>query len=542
VVSLFRGIALGRPLTPAIRRVFTLHRSLGKATFTQDIATEVLPVLPISNPQETYPALASAAKLTTCQAKKTAIDVCIDSGMTIFSQEMTSIPPDPHGAVGPSTLIAVTNTQIESLYKANGLPVFGPTPLEDMLSSLYPYQLYDPKIIYDVHRSRFVLVVLDRLQDGFDVFVSRIILAVSKTSAPMSTTSRDWYFHEIDGLVDGLYADYPGIAVDEEAIYITCNMFQAFSPGWFMNSLLWIVAKNPFYTGGVPAVSLHDYIVEANDGFWGTHMPAMVRSSTGIAPNVGTYLIKYDGLGTSDGTEFLSIIQVDSPLSNPTFRQEWIPLGDIEVDASMELADAPQWDPYGRGALIEVNDRRSLDAVWVNNQLWVVTTGLDPSGETAALWIKLNANGVDFPPTLADYGYITGEDIGAGTSTFFASLDVNSKGVAAFGFSASSGGIYPSAYAAIRDDVKDPAGKVRLPMLVKAGEAPYNVTFGGERNSGATTAAWRWIRRTRLVSGPSTNTPGVTPSLGMTGSLGAGRRRGRACATPGRCRSPRARI
>lgn len=405
--------------------------------------------------------------------------------MEMYSLYPASTPPNPHGAVGPATLIAVTNLQIESLFKANGVTVFGPTLIADVFTSLNLSQLYAPKIIYDVHRSRFVLVVLEKARFAPSVFLSRILLAVSKSSAPRSATTRDWFITEIPVQVDDLVADYPGIAVDEEAIYITCNMFKDTSPWELLSSQLWIVAKDPFYSGGDATRNHYDYLLETNDnyeGYFGTHMPAMVRSSTGIAPNVGTYLVKYDGLTNSDGTEFLSIIQIDSPLSNPTFRQEWIPLGDIEADTSTELADAPQRDPSGRGALIEVNDRRALGAVWVNNQLWVVATGRDPSGETAALWIKLNANGVDFPPTLADYGYITGEDIGAGTSTFLASLDVNSKGVVAFGFSASSSSMYTSAYAAIRDDVKDRNGTVRRPMLVKAGESPYNVTDDISRN------------------------------------------------------------
>ena len=70
-------------------------------------------------------------------------------------------------------------------------------------------------------------------------------------------------------------------------------------------------------------------------------------------------------------------------------------------------------------------------------------------------------------PTGSLSGYIHGEDIGAGTYTFFPSVNVNPDGLAAFGFSAFSSGIFASAYAAIRDDdVKDPSGTVRPATLV----------------------------------------------------------------------------
>jgi hypothetical protein len=416
--------------------------------------------------------------------------------LSIFSTGF--IPPDPHGAAGPETLIAVTNAHVESVAKTDGTVVFGPIELTDMFESTF--RLFDPKIIYDVHRGRFVLVVLARVVDNNsgNTIVSRILVAVSKSSVPTSATSDDWHFLDIDSLVDGqVWADYPGLAVDEEAIYITNNMFPANSAGTF-KSLVWIIAKNAFYSGGNAVVTRHDYIdlAEDPDASYGTYMPAMVRISAGVAPGVGTYLVKYSGItGSTTDIEAVSVIQINNPLSNPTFRHALVDIGDVEVDTLLDLVDAPQKDPLNRGRRIEVNDRRALSAVWVKNQLWMVATGMEPNGETSALWIKLNANGVTFPPTLADRGYINGEDIGAGTYTFFPSVDVNSKGVAAFGFSASSSSIFGSAYAAIRDDAVDRAGTVRPAMLVKAGEAPHFITFGGTR--------YRWGDYTGMALDPS---------------------------------------
>jgi hypothetical protein len=44
------------------------------------------------------------------------VQVCIDSAMTITASRTNTsktVPPDPHGAVGPKSLIAVTNIRIE---------------------------------------------------------------------------------------------------------------------------------------------------------------------------------------------------------------------------------------------------------------------------------------------------------------------------------------------------------------------------------------------------------------------------------------------
>jgi hypothetical protein len=430
------------------------------------ILTDNWPLVNISDAPTPNP---NAGGLTVCdEPSPQFIDRCIDSDKDLALNGV--IPPDPHGAAGPNSIIAVTNKEIE-LRRKTGESITAPTPLSTMFGR--PLRnLYDPKILYDVHQQRFVVVVLDSDQSTF----SSILVAVSITSDPTDTSSNNWYFSNIDSLIDNAWADYPGIAVDEEALYITTNMFSTRPNGGFDNCRLWIVNKSPLYSGGAISFTQHDFIDEAGNGSRQTHMPAMVRESTGIAPNVGTYLVAYGGLSRG-GDELIQIIQVDSPLTSPVFTQVFVNVGDIE-DSRANLINAPQQGSRNR---IEVNDRRALDAVWVNNELWMVTTVRGMAGVTSAYWLKFNADG-EATPTIADQGFMGGEDIGSSTYTFFASIDVNSKGVAAFGFAASSSTIYASAYATIRDDTMDTPGTVRSPELVKAGTAPYFITFRGSRN------------------------------------------------------------
>jgi hypothetical protein len=62
------------------------------------------------------------------------------------------VPPDPHGAVGPNSIIVVTNTEIE-LRRKTGDSITAPTPLATMFGrSLRPPNVFDPKILYDVHQ------------------------------------------------------------------------------------------------------------------------------------------------------------------------------------------------------------------------------------------------------------------------------------------------------------------------------------------------------------------------------------------------------
>jgi hypothetical protein len=429
---------------------------------------------------QSVPSLVSdAAVVTTCPAGTRFVNLCIDSGLSIFSQPGI-VPPDPNGAAGLLSLIAVTNVQIECLRK-NGTIVFGPTFLSTMFAATSPGRLFDPKIIYDVHRNRFVLVVLES-----GVGRSRILVAVSKDGNPLSTTAKHWHFLQINSLVNLgsviAFADYPGIAVDESAIYITANMFGV-SNDVFQKPLLWIIAKEPLYSGGIASARRYDFLAgQGNPFFFFTAIPAMVRKPGGIAPGVGTYLVVHDFLSLP--TCFRSrvrIVQVNRPLNNPTFQVGIVELGNLESDFCGALVDASQ--QAGQGKLIETNDPRALQAVWSNNHLWMTMTIGDSSDtQTAAYWLKFQADGKSFPPTLVGQGKIDGEDIQRGTFTFYPSVDVNSRGVVAFGFAAAGPRMYAGAYATIRDDLLDGPGVTRRAEPVREGEGPYNIDFGRGRN------------------------------------------------------------
>lgn len=399
-----------------------------------------------------------------------------------------SIPPDPIGAAGTDRVIAVVNTMIEARSKSgtllwrDSLKDFFNTPVLGLGT-----RTFDPKVIWDHYENRFVVVTLEKTDTalGGASNASRILLAVSKTATPATATSADWYYHTINSMINigGLdrWADYPGFAVDEEAVYITNNMF-AFNAdgGGFGGVRLWIVNKGVsggFYGGG--AVGWNVYNPYAGSGIAATTMPAQVFGASGVGGNVGTFLVSYSGL-SGGGIESVQVVRVDNPLGTPSFTQQYVSVGDIENTAAA-FPSAPQ---SGSANLINTNDRRALHAVWRDNALWMTATVLPPSGADAgqatAHWFKFNAVGTD-PITLADQGNIGGEDVVAGTYTFFPSVAVNAAGDAMFGFAGSAATIFAGAYAAGRQ-AGDAAGTVQPTTTVQAGLDYYIRTFGTGRN------------------------------------------------------------
>ena len=146
---------------------------------------------------------------------------------------------------------------------------------------------------------------------------------------------------------------------------------------------------------------------------------------------------------------------------------------------------------------MDTNDRRVLDAVWRDNNLYFTAT-IDPkpgdpdAGQATAFWARIDTTNLG-SLNAADQGVILGEDLGAATHTFFPSVAVDNTGAMAIGFAASGSTIFPGAYFTFRQ-AADPVGTTQPTSVVHTGEAAYFREFGTGRN--------RWGDYTGTVTHP----------------------------------------
>ncbi len=384
------------------------------------------------------------------------------------------IPPDPHAAAGLEHVINIVNVGIEWRTKANP----GVLQYQNSLAGFFAgvpgglgTQTFDPKVIYDQYRDRFIVVTLERVTSP--ALDSRILIAVSKTHDP----NAGWWLHSINSLttIGGLarWADYPGFAVDDDAVYVCANMFSA--AGSFGGVRLWIIDKPATYAGpnGSIVSAIYDpYGAVGQPGLATTTQPAHMY---GPEPaNVGTFLVSYSGL--TDGTnEYIDIIRVDNPIAGPVFSFQQLFVGNIDNTAA-GFGDALQ---LGTARRIETNDRRALNAVWRNNNLYMCATLLPPAGIDAgfetAHWWRVNTMNLG-ALSVADQGDVGAEDLGAATYTFFPSVMVDRCDNMAIGFSASNQGIYCGAYYALRA-LGDAPGTIQNTAVLALGTDWYVRTF-----------------------------------------------------------------
>jgi hypothetical protein len=409
------------------------------------------------------------------------------------------VPPDPHCAAGPDHVIVIGNVTIEWRPRA------GIADLPQYQSSLKNFFIalpgppagpgttlgtncFDPKVIYDQYAGRFVVVALERT-DAPNPTNSRILLGVSKTSNP----NDGWWLHSIDSKlnIDGLdrWADYPGIGVDDKAVYITNNMF-AFSAGGsvYGGTRLWIVRKTLAYAG-----PNNNYFASVHDPFTDpgavatTAQPAHMFGPPGLGSAgrpLGTFLTSFSGL--TDGVDdFVQVVEVTDPVNTmggPFFTLQFINFGNL--DGGVGMPDAPQ---LGQPTYpIETNDRRALNAVWRANNLFTCATinpigGSVDAGQATAHWWRIDTSTPAPGLALADQGNVGAEDLGPSTHTFFPSVMVDSDLNMAIGFAASNSGIYCGAYYATRM-AGDPAGTIGFTWTLKSGVAPYKRFHSGNRN------------------------------------------------------------
>ncbi|HQW80541.1 MAG TPA: tandem-95 repeat protein [Pseudomonadota bacterium] len=397
------------------------------------------------------------------------------------------IPADPHAAVGPSHVVTVANVTLMIHDKAGNL--LYSSGLQDFFAGMGANApttyTFDPKILYDSHAGRYVLVTLEQDDPaGTANDKSLIYFAVSDDNDPTGT----WYQLRLNfkTLIGGTarWLDYPGFAFDEEAVYLVGNVFRF--TGAFDSVRMFTIAKGlgtgGWYDGGT-AVSYGPTNPYGGSGIASTTMPARIEG-TPPPGTIGTWLTLYSGLA-SGSTEYIQAMRMDNPLSvTPTFTLTQLVQGDIDTGATLPGAAQPGSDAGGTNRTLDTGDRRAMEAVWRANSLWTVFTvnsnAAPNANQPTARYIRLDTT-TPAALTLAEAGNAGGEDISPGLYTYYPSISVNTYGQMAMGFSGSNASTFAGAFAVSRRSA-DAAGSVSATLLIKNGVAHYYRAFGGSRN------------------------------------------------------------
>lgn len=375
------------------------------------------------------------------------------SSFLASGDDNTVIPPDTHGAVGPSHVVAMLNSVVVVRTRAGALSVS--LSLAAFWSPVYTGgDAYNPRVLYDQDSDRWMATAV---ADSFSAS-SRLLLAVSATSDPTGT----WAFYSLD--VDPanlVWANYPSMGFNSKWIVVQTNM-HGISSGNFSRSHIYVFDKAALYAGsGAPYTRISDSTIGA------TQVPAVTFGSSTM------YLLQdWDGytgklrlysITGSMGAEVLSVV------ATPTISAPWL-------TSYLECwqAGPPYYHP------IDCGDSRIQNVVLRNNRLWAVQTvkliddDVEAIPRAAIQWWKLSTAGA-----VLEHGRI--DDPSSHTVYGYPSIAVNKNNGVLIGYSIFSQTTFASAAYSFRG-AADPASALVSSVVFKAGEAHYYKTAGGDSN------------------------------------------------------------
>ncbi len=363
-----------------------------------------------------------------------------------------SVPPDPHGTVGPEGVIAVVNLRI-AYYSKTGVELWGPTPFSIFFNPVgnSGNGLADPKAVFD-HESRRFYVILQE-NTGSRCWLN---VAVSRDADPRGgATALEWIFYRLDvteyaatNPVGGVNygGDYPGLAVDSRALYVTYRMY-AFNPNGtlngagvnYLNTALLILDKSRLLNETGTVVSLYQNIFGLQ----------AVTPQGGTPGNV-MYMVD------NSASNSITIYSVTDPLGSRTVSSRTLTITDRGNGPSN---GAPQ---SGSPNLIPTINRTLNNATLAAGDIWFCATRGVAAGPAVAAYYRVRLNGWPTSasnPTLAEEG-----TVGNGAEwNFCPAIGANLVGDVTITWTRSSSSIFPTMMAASRTAT---AGAFNAPLNV----------------------------------------------------------------------------
>lgn len=381
-----------------------------------------------------------------------------DVDFEALGDNLSSIPPDTKGCVGPNHLMVTLNSEVRIQDKSGAN--LSTIDLSSFWSSLPgSNDAFDPQLMYDPYEERWIHVVVKASTPS----ASAVFVAASETSDPTG----NWFQYSFDSdPTDYTWCDFPSVGFNKKWVVVSGNMFT--SSNSFVQVALWVIDKEDLYAG-VPDVDFTRLI--QNNGF--TIAPAMTYD-----PDLEDIFCVTNVTGNAGGDGFLRLFRITTGS-----------LGNIIMVNEGLISSPDPWSDYypqnngnispqlGSTQRIDAGDSRIRNTMYKNGSIWFTQNIFLPAGNptrVSAQWWQTDGSG-----TVIQRGRV---DDPSGTMFYsYSSLAVNGINDVLVGYSSFSLSQYASANYSFRT-AGDPLSTLREPYLFKAGEAPYYKTYGGDRN------------------------------------------------------------
>lgn len=361
-----------------------------------------------------------------------------------------AVPPDTTAAAGPNHVVEAVNTAVAVFNKASGQRVLL-QQFDQFLNVSNPNEtLFDPVVLYDAGVGRFYVVVL-----GFDdtTTSTTLYVKVSNTSNPLQgfTERLALNVRQTNAANTGLWADYPVVGFNREALVIQLNMFTfPTNTGQFDHVQIVSLRKSTLLDRNPATVQRFSNDRPAANF---TMAPAVMHNAPANSPMFFSQAI---------GNNQVRVTRMTNVLSNAA--------GFVDTDVAVNTYAVPPNAPQIGGTLLNTADFRMLNAEWRANQL-VSTHTAGVGGEAVARWYQFN---VSATPTVVQQGDV---EPGAGIHTYIPSIAIAPGGFIAMTYMQSSATTTMSMFATGRKPA-DALGTMPNNTPIRIGAQTYSAFDG----------------------------------------------------------------
>jgi hypothetical protein len=370
-------------------------------------------------------------------------------------------PPDCTAAVGPQHVVVAVNSSL-AVYTKVGAVAQPPRPLSAWFAGVISNaKIFDPKVLYDQHSGRWVLLTV-AVPSNANLKQSYFLLSISKTGDPMG----GWWNYKLDATKDGQtatsnWADYPCLGVDNQALYLTANMFKF--GGNFQYAKLRILKKAPLLSGGAATWWDFTKMKNADGSLVFTAQPCHTFGAPQAEYLINSY---FTGAPTENR---LTLWTVTNPVTAPTLAARTV--------TTAAYGQPPKADQQGGGEGLNSGDVRVLNAVSRGGSVWCGLTTVHNWGETvnraAVHWFQVNATS----GALQQQGVYGAK----GFHYFYPAVMPDTNGNMTLVFCRCGPTQFASIYFTGRN-ASDPAGQLQASALLKAGLGNYQRLDPSGRN------------------------------------------------------------
>ena len=384
------------------------------------------------------------------------------------------VPPDSMGDVGPSQILVCVNGRIK-LFDKSGAPAPSINPLstttDNFFSSVRNNKgTSDPRVRYDRLSQRWFVVMINVAKTN-----NRIMIAVSSGPTITDTTSFTFFqFQQAAVSPAGnsmLFADYPSLGIDANALYIGCNMFGSF----FDSTDAFVVRKSSILGAGPIVATAFRSLGTASSS--GPFAPQGVDNDDPASTD--GYFIGPDTISSNSS---LILRRITDPGGTPTISANITvgnvaamanPMGGVPAMGSTNPLDDLDKRIYNARIKTYVDGGTTRTTLWVAHTLEVDSSGVASSsgGRDGSRWYEID--NLSTLPTVRQYGTLFDSTASNPDSYWVPSVGVSGQGHMALGCSVA--GTNRHAEVAVAGRLRgDALNTLQAPTTAQASATSYN--------------------------------------------------------------------